>query len=441
MLIIHGTLVILEKENRIIPDGALLVRNGLISDLGASGDLEALYPSEDRLDASGKLILPGSICSHTHFYGAFARGMEIPGGPPRSFLQILDRLWWRLDKALDYDDIRLSALVCLADAIRHGTTTLIDHHASPHAIPYSLDAIAEAVQQAGVRACLCYEVSDRDGPEVAQAGIEENERFILSNRGKSEFIAGTFGLHASFTLSDETLARAVEAAGSMGVGFHLHMAEDMADVRDSLKRSGLRVVERMEKAGILGPKTIAAHCVHVDDAEIDILQRTGTHVVHSPRSNMNNAVGLARVSTMLRHGVPVGLGNDGFSNNMFVEMNITYLLHKSARGDPTVVGADQVIRMAYNHNAAIAGQFFTRPLGQLAVGAYADLILLDYYPPTPLTGGNFPWHVIFGLDGSHVNTTIVAGKVLMREHHLLTLDEAEIHAEARRLAARLWDRI
>lgn len=441
MLITHGTLITLEAKNRIIPDGALLLRDGVIADLAPSTDLISRYPDEEQLDASGKLVMPGNLCTHTHFYGAFARGMAIPGGPPKDFLQILKRLWWRLDKALGYDDIRVSALICLADAIRHGTTTLIDHHASPNVVSHSLDVIAEAVQQAGVRACLCYEVSDRDGPEIAQAGIEENVRFIRSTQGKSEFIAGTFGLHASFTLSDATLARAVDAAKSLEVGFHLHVAEDMADVRDSLKRSGLRVVERLAKANILGPKTIAAHCVHVDHAEIEILQETGTRVVHNPRSNMNNAVGVARVPAMLRRGIPVGLGNDGFSNNMFSEMKTAYLIHKSARGDPTVMGADEVIRMAYRHNATIAGQFFPRPLGQLRVGAYADLILLDYDPPTPLNAENFPWHLIFGLDGSHVNTTIVGGRILMRDRHLLTLDEAKVHAEARRLAKQLWERI
>ncbi len=230
----------------------------------------------------------------------------------------------------------------------------------------------------------------------------------------------------------------------MGTGFHLHVAEDKADQKESLRRSGLRVVERLQQAGILGPKTIAAHCVHVDRIETEILLDSGTMVVHNPRSNMNNAVGTADLPWMLKIGIPVGLGNDGFSNNMFTEMAAAYLAHKQATGDPRTLPADQVLQMAWEHNARIARAFFPGlgpQFGQLAKGAPADLILVDYDPPTPLTVDNLPWHVIFGIDGTGVDTTIVGGQVLMRNRRLLTLDEAEIMARARELAGKLWQRI
>jgi len=215
----------------------------------------------------------------------------------------------------------------------------------------------------------------------------------------------------------------------------------MADVRDSLKKYGLRVVERLAKRNILGPRTIAAHCVHVDAHEIDMLRKTGTRVVHNPRSNMNNAVGAADVPKMLDNSIEVGLGNDGFSNNMFREMKTTYLLHKLCQEDPRVLGADQVLTMAVRNNAQTARLFFPRPLGELTPGAYADVVFLDYIPPTPLTVANLPWHIIFGMDGSHVSTTIVAGKVLMHNRELKTLDEEEICAKARELAAKVWMRL
>ena len=449
MLIVNGTLLTLGKEGKVIPNAALFIKEGRIADLGAAPELRRKYPAEEVLDAGGKLIMPGLICAHTHFYGAFARGMALPGEPPANFPQILERLWWRLDKALRPEDIRYSTLVCLIDAIRHGTTTLIDHHASPHAVDGSLDIIAEAVQQAGVRACLCYELSDRDGEDVAQAGIRENIRFICKMRAQTEekassasqILAATFGLHASLTLSDETLRQAVEQAAGLGVGFHIHVAEDKADVRDCLRKSGLRVVERLQKLGILGPRTIAAHCVHIDAYEMDILRETGTRVVHNPRSNMNNAVGVADVPGMLRRNIEVGLGNDGFSNNMFTEMHSAYLVHKLNKGDPRLMEADQVLQIAFQHNAHTAELFFPGPLGELSIGAPADLILVDYHPPTPLTEGNFPWHIIFGVDGTEVDTTIVAGKVLMQGKKLKTLDEEEICARARERAARLWRRL
>jgi putative selenium metabolism protein SsnA len=446
MLITNSTLITFGKENLVIHDGAIFIAGQHIADLGSTAELTAKYPAEEMLDAQGKVAMPGLICAHTHFYGAFARGMAIPGEAPQNFPEILEKLWWQLDKALLWQDIRYSALVCLIDAIRHGTTTLIDHHASPSAIEGSLDIIAQAVEEAGVRACLSYEVTDRDGKEKAKAGVEENERFIKGareqgSRGAGGLIAGAFGLHASLTLSDETLERAVAVAKELGVGFHIHVAEDMADQRDSLKKSGLRVVERLNELGVLGPKTIAAHCVHVDAYEMELLRETGTRVVHNPRSNMNNAVGVADVPGMLKRGVAVGLGNDGFSNNLFTEMHAAYLVHKLNKADPRVMGADQVMRMAFQNNAQIASLFFPDPLGQLSAGALADVVLVDYKPTTPLTEGNFPWHIIFGVDGTGVDTTIVGGRVLMQNRELLTLDEEEICAKSRELASKMWRRI
>jgi putative selenium metabolism protein SsnA len=439
MLITNGTLATFGAKNELIPDGALLIKDDRIAAVGLARELRHQFPDEETLDAQGQLVMPGMICAHTHFYGAFARGMALKTEAPANFPQILEYLWWRLDKALNREDVRYSALVCLIDAIRHGTTTLIDHHASPHAVAGSLDVIADAVDQSGLRACLCYEVSDRDGEEIAQQGLQENQTFIKQVQG--ERLAATFGLHASLTLSENTLQQAVEMAKELGVGFHLHVAEDKADVNDSLKKYGLRVVERLEKAGILGPKTIAAHCVHIDAFETDTLRETGTNVAHNPRSNMNNAVGVADVLRMLRRGVNVGLGNDGFSNNMFTEMTAAYLVHKLAQQDPRVMGADLVLEMGFKNNARIANLFFDAPLGELSVGAYADVILLDYVPTTPMDAGNLPWHLIFGMNGGQVSTTIVGGKVLMRDRQLLTLDEEAVCARSRELAQKLWARM
>ncbi len=440
MLLINGTIATFGEDNRLIPNGAILVRDGTIADIGATAELLAKYPDAEQFDAAGKLVLPGLICAHTHFYGAFARGMGIPGAAPSNFPEILEKLWWRLDKSLDYEGVRYSALVCLVDAIKHGTTTLIDHHASPNAIDGSLDVIAEAITQSGLRASLCYEVTDRDGPERAALGIRENERFIREARD-AELLAGSFGLHASLTLSDETLEKCRGAARDLDCGFHIHVAEDVADQKDSLAKSGERVVARLAKWGIMSDKSIAVHCVHVDDSELEILRETGARVVHNPRSNMNNAVGVADVLKMLERDIHVGLGNDGFSNNMFTGMHTTYLVHKLARRDPRVMGADTVMRMAFQHNAETARIFFPQKLGELSIGAAADMAIVNYHPTTPLNADNLPWHIIFGIDGTGVDTTIVAGRVLMRGGELLTLDEAEICAKSREVAARTWERV
>lgn len=439
LLITNGTLVTWGDSPQILSQHALYIENGVIQDIGPTQDLTARYPEAERLDAGGQLVMPGNICAHTHFYGAYARGMAIPGPAPENFPQILRRLWWPLDKALDEDTVRASALVCLVDAVKHGTTTLIDHHASPNFIDGSLDVIAEAVEQAGLRAVLCYEVTDRDGDAKMEAGIAENVRFIEASRARP-LVAATFGLHASLTLNDRAL-RACADARPVGSGFHIHVAEHEADEEDSLRRSGKRVVQRLHDFGIWGDKTIAAHCVHIDESERAVLQDTGTWITHQPRSNMNNAVGAAAIDDMLAQGMSVCLGNDGFSNNMWAEWKAAYLLHKVAHRDPRRANGADIARMAVQHNARLAEQLFagTR-LGELRAGFSADLILVDYHPFTPLTAGNLPWHILFGFEASMVTATIVNGRVLMRDRRLLTLDERAIAEEALALAPKVWER-
>ncbi len=442
MLITHARIVTLGDEAQLLEDGALLIRDGQIAAMDTTAALATQYPAEERLDADGQLALPAMLCGHTHFYGAFARGWAYPGPPATRFGEILERLWWKLDKLLTPDDVRASAQVCLADAIRHGTTTLIDHHASPNAITGSLDIIAEEVVRAGVRASLCYEVTDRDGPVRAEAGIAENVRFLRRMQAEPHpQLAASFGLHASLTLSDATLAACVAAAAGLPGGFHIHAAEGVEDVEDSLYKSGVRIIHRLHAAGILGPRTIVAHAVHVDEGEMDVLAETRAWVTHQPRSNMNNAVGTGPVEQLLAHGVKVALGNDGFSNNMVAEMKAAYLVHKLAQRDPRAMPGDLILRLAYPANAALARLFWPEQrLGVLEPGAMADIILLDYRPPTPLTAGNLPWHLLFGYEASMITTTISAGQVLMRERQLLTLDAAEIAARVQELAAALWQR-
>ncbi len=439
MLITNASLITWGPEPQVLPDQAVRLDGDRIAAIGPSAILMAEWPEEDVLDAGGQYVMPGNLCAHTHFYGAFARGLAIPGDAPKDFPEILARLWWKLDKALTPEDVRYSALVCLVDAIKHGTTTLIDHHASPNAIDGSLDVIAEAVGQAGLRACLCYEVTDRDGPERAQAGIFENLRFHQALKANpNPWLASTFGLHASLTLSDATLEACRSAYAG---GFHVHVAEHEADEYDSVKKSGTRIVDRLNAHQMLGPQTIAAHCVHIDAREAELLQQTGTWVTHQPRSNMNNAVGAADVEGLLRLGVSVCLGNDGFSNAMWEEWKAAYLYHKAAHRDPRRGAGDLIARMAVTNNAALAKVFFPQaPLGVIAPGAFADLILVDYHPITPLSAGNLPWHIIFGFEASMVTATLCGGRLLMRDRKLLYLDEAEITARSRELAAKVWER-
>jgi putative selenium metabolism protein SsnA len=443
MLILNGKLITWGEHNLILEGQAVAITDGVIAEIGPQDALVTKYPDTPRVDARGQLVMPGNICAHTHFYGAYARGLAIPGLPPKDFPEILERLWWPLDRSLTLEDVRYSALVNLLDAIRHGTTTLFDHHASPNALGGSLDVIASAVEESGLRSVLCYEVSDREGMEKAREGITENVRFldIVNRTHPAEGrLAGIFGLHASLTLSDRTLAACREAVPP-DVGFHIHVAEHEADEYDSLQRAGLRVVDRLSQHDILGQNTIVAHCVHVDAGEIFLLADSGTWVTHQPRSNMNNAVGAAPVESMLRAGIRVCLGTDGFQHAMWDEWKTAYLLHKVWHRDPRRMNGFDVVRVAVENNADLAARYFpAAPPGRLAPGFAADLIFVDYHPYTEISPGNLPWHILFGFNESLVTTTIVAGKLLMSERKLLTLDEEMITARARELAPAVWAR-
>jgi putative selenium metabolism protein SsnA len=443
MLITNGMLITWENPNRILENHGIYIKGGKIAEIGPTKEMLERYPEEERLDAKGQYVMPGNICGHTHFYSAYSRGLSIPGSAPEDFPEILQKLWWRLDKSLTAEDVYYSALVSLVDAVKHGTTTLIDHHASPNAISGSLDEIARAVEKTGLRAVLCYEVTDRDGEAKAKAGIEENRRFIehvQRNHPLGGKLGAMFGLHASLTLSEATLAACREAAPD-GSGFHIHVAESKVDEYDSLAKSGLRVVDRLEKAGILGNKSIAVHAVHIDTREIELLAETETWVTHQPRSNMNNAVGISAVESMMRAGVKVGLGNDGFSNAMWEEWKTAYFVHKLWQQDPRQMPATNIVQMAvYNNSELIKAVLPGTQIGVLKPGAEADMIFVDYHPFTPVSADNLPWHIIFGFLESMISTTIVNGEVLMENHQLTTLDEKEITAQALKLAPNVWNR-
>ncbi|PIU19636.1 MAG: chlorohydrolase [Elusimicrobia bacterium CG08_land_8_20_14_0_20_59_10] len=436
ILIKNGIIATLGEKNKVLTGQALLIENGLIKKIAPQKSFKGKYAKV--IDASNKLVMPGFINAHMHFYSTFARGLG-KAAPARNFVEILNNLWWRLDKKLTAADSYYSAVIPLIDAIRKGTTTIIDHHASPFAIPGSLAAVEKAARETGLRACLCYEVSDRDGKEKAKEGLNENSAFIAAAAAKNDnMIAGMFGLHASFTISDETLEEAAYRGHKLGTGFHVHTAESQADQLQCESHHKLRVVERLRDFGILGRKSIAAHCVHVNEKETDILKETETAVVHNPQSNANNAVGIADITGMMAKGVLVGLGTDAMTVNMLEEVRVALWLQHLKR-DPSQ-GFLEAAQALLVNNAKIANRYF-KGLGELKEGFAADLAIMDYIPPTPMDSSNFAGHLIFGISQSAVDTTIAAGKVLMEGKKLkLDLDEAEVSKKSAELAKKLWSR-
>jgi putative selenium metabolism protein SsnA len=436
ILIKNALIATLGAGNKLLKGHAILVEDGLIKKIAPQKSFKGKYAKV--IDGAGKLAMPGFINAHMHFYSTFARGLGC-AKPSRNFTEVLENLWWRLDKKLTNADSYYSALIPLIDAVRKGTTTVMDHHASPFAAKGSLKAVEKAVRETGLRASLCYELSDRDGKEIAAAGLEENTEFIKhASALKDNRIKAMFGLHASFTVTDATLEEAAYRGHTLKAGFHIHTAESQSDQLYSEAHYKMRVVERLEKFGILGPKSIAAHCVHINEKEMEILARTRTAVAHNPQSNANNAVGIADIVTMAAKGILVGLGTDAMTVNMMEELRAAVWL-QHLKHDPSQGFAESVAALLSN-NAEIANRQF-KDVGALKEGWCADIILLDYYPPTPLGADNFNGHLVFGLSQSAVDTTIAAGRVLMENKKLkLNLDEEEISKKSSELAKKLWAR-
>jgi putative selenium metabolism protein SsnA len=300
--------------------------------------------------------------------------------------------------------------------------------------------IAAAARQTGVRSCLCYEVSDRDGAEIAHQGIEENRTFLRHcKEAGDDRLRGLFGMHASFTLSDETLDRCVQAASDCDAGFHVHTAEAASDAEHCQREHGMSIVARWMRHGILSAKTLLAHCVHVDGHDIDELRATRTKVIHNPQSNMGNAVGCAPILEMLRRGVHVGLGTDGYTPDMFESVKAANLLQKHQAGDPRVAWSEPP-QMLFHENAAIASECFGRPIGKLIPGAHADIILVNYDPPTPMNAANLNGHIHFGFTGGAVETVFIGGQIVMDDRQLVAIDEREVMAKSRAAAAEMWKR-
>ncbi len=438
ILIQNGTLLTFGRSCRVLEGMALLIEDDRITRIAP---VEAIPGPFDRvLDAKGKVVMPGFVNAHMHFYSTLVRGLG-KAAPSHDFQEVLTNLWWRLDRRLTLDDVEVSAQVILLDAIRKGTTTLVDHHASPGAVRGSLDRIAKAVKASGLRACLCYEVSDRDGATVTDQGLEENIAFSEACiQERDPQLRALFGLHAAFTLSDATLDRAAVLGHDLGIGFHVHVAEATSDVSANLQQHGQRPVARLAAHGILGQGSIAAHAVHVDEDDMEVLARTDTFVAHNPQSNLNNAVGIANVLDLVRLGVRVGLGTDAMTVNMLEELRVG-LWAQHLRQDNPSCGFMELTDTLFVRNPELATQLWGFPLGILEEGAAADVILVDYDPPTPLDDDTVLGHLVFGVSQATVDTTICDGHILMEGRRVqIDLDEAELATRSREQARRLWER-
>lgn len=433
----NGRIITRDEDNPYMENGAVCIEGTKIAEIGDLENLREKYSEAEFIDAKGGIIMPGLINTHHHIYSAMARGFSMPGYAPKNFLDILEGLWWKLDRKLTMKQISLSAYATYLDCIRNGVTTVFDHHASYGTILGSLFTISDAAKDLGIRTCLCYEISDRDGKQKMEEAVKENiDFFDCVSKSGDDMQKAMIGLHASFTLSDETL-NYVENKRPDGAGYHIHVAEGKEDLKNSLVYYHKPVVERLKERGITGSKTLAVHCVHIGEKDADLLKETDTMVIHNPESNMGNAVGCPKVLAMYKKGILMGLGTDGYTSDMLESLKTANILHKHDLGDPGAAW-EEIPGMLFYNNRKIAARYFETPLGVIKKGAAADIIIADYVPLTPMDSENCNSHILFGMNGRSVVTTIINGTILMKDRKFTRADEEKILEDCRDEAKKLW---
>jgi cytosine/adenosine deaminase-related metal-dependent hydrolase len=391
--------------------------------------LIAAIPPQDKLakgdrvlDCAGKLVTRSFGCGHHHIYSTLARGMPAPQKVPVNFVEILKYIWWHLDKCLELEMIEASALASGIFCAKNGVTLIIDHHASPFAIKDSLFTIAKAFDRVGVSHLLCYEISDRDGEGPREAGLAETDAFLTAG------YQGHVGLHASFTVGDGLLQKAIALAKKHNTGLHMHVAEDLADQEETLTRYGRRVVERLQQAGALDLKTsILSHCIHLSEHEKELMRESGVWVAQNVESNQNNNVGLAHYKSITDK---VLLGTDGMHSDMLRSAKAAFLAGQAAEG----IGLDEIYRRFRNVHR------YAREFG-VRGDTENNLVVLNYDSPTEVTSDNFLGHFVYGIDSRHVTTVICQGKVIVEEGKMTTVHEAEVLAFAREMGKKLWNKM
>lgn len=416
----------------------IAIEGDILHDIGPG--LSQRYPQAQVKEMHGRLVMPGIVCSHNHFYSGLSRGIQANIAPCPDFISTLKNLWWKLDRALDEESLYYSGLVCSIEAIRSGCTAVIDHHASPNYIAGSLSQLRNAFLKVGLRGITCFETTDRNsGLKEQQAGVEENIRFareIDSAREKGSepwLVEAHIGAHAPFTVSDEGLSMLREAVKVTDRGLHIHAAEDRYDVSHSHHHYGKDLLERLADYDLLNSKTLVAHGLYLSENDIRLLNDHDGFLVHNARSNMNNQVGYNPHLTQIRN---LALGTDGIGSDMFEEMKFAFFKHRDAGGP---LWPDSFARALSNGNALLSRNFHAK-FGRLEAGYKADLTICDYTSPTPLIAENIAGHIAFGLGASSVNSVMVNG-AMVYEDRQFTFDCEPIFAEARKVAARLWQRM
>jgi putative selenium metabolism protein SsnA len=431
----------MDGQRRILENSCVLIENGIIAEVGETADVEGRHSSAKVLDVAGRIVMPGIICSHSHLYGMLLRGAPLKITPPSEFMQILQRVWWPMDEAMTFEDAYASALVASVEFAKSGVTTFADTYSGPNSLQGVLDHIARAVGEVGIRGFIAFEATERHTKDEGQKGVQENVRFAeKSLTNQSRKVKPLFSIHASFTVTDDLIRETKSLADKYHAPITIHTSEGLGDVQHNLERYGKRPVERLNDLGLLGQNTVLAHCVNVNENEIDIISKTKTGVAHNPMSNMLNAVGVAPLLSMLEKNVNVGLGNDGYIFDMFENMRSAFLLQRVHNHNPNAIDAYTILEMATINGARLYGM--EKEIGSIEKGKRADIIIIKpAILPTPLNAESVVGHLINTVDGDDVEHVLVEGEAIVKNKRMLTFDEEKAQLISQTAASKLWDRI
>ncbi len=392
--------------------------NGEMKFISLNGSIPS---AEIILHCNNKIVTRSFGCGHHHVYSALATGMGAPKKIPVNFEETLKYIWWTLDVCLDAEMIEASALATAIACAKNGVTFVVDHHSSPSHIKGSLNIISKAFDKVGVSHLLCYEITDRNGKEATQQALEETEAYLSKHQG-------LVGLHASFTVSDDTLAKSAELVKKYNSGIHIHVAEDPIDETDSQKKYGKSVLERLSDFGLLqSSKTILSHCLHINDAERELIQHSDVWLAQNTDSNLNNKVGFFNSGKIAKN---VMFGTDGMHSDILKSAKTSFFAGQNF----DTIDYGETYRRFRNIHRYVAGNNFTGD-------GENNLVVLDYNPPTEINSNNFLGHFVFSIESKHVQHVISDGKLIVKDRKVTTVNEDEIMAQSRKLSLKLWDKM
>lgn len=440
ILVGNGRLITRDPNKPYIDSGAVVIRGNKVLETGPYNYIRDKYPEAEFIDADGGIIMPGLINAHAHIYKAIALGLYIDGNHQKNYAEAIDGTWWSSDRRLSIGGIKACAYAIFLDSIRNGVTTVFVNHASFAAVPDSLFAIKDAANELGIRLCLCYEVSERNGSRKCDEIIRENSEYAAWSRqyGKGMTVA-MFGVHGLYTVSDGTLQK-ITSGSRNETGCHVHFSDRKRELTECLNNYGCRPVERLMNNGIIGDKTVLANCSNLHQSELDLIVETGTMVVCNPESQISNAEGRAATLRMLKKGVLIGLGSDTYSHDMIESLKTANLIN---RHDMMIKlrSEGEVLKILSEDTSRLASRIFNKPLGVLKPGTPADIIVMDYKPYFPFSYENADIHLTFGMNGRCCRTTIINGKLIYHNRKFIKFDEDEINEKILIQSRKLWARM